>query len=453
MNREQTLTTDMSNADRLVKFHSHDLKYVRDGGGWKHWNGLVWEDGRDAVMEISKEVVRSIPVEAAQIAISGNRDLSDELWAWGKKSQQYERLKAMIKLAQTDEKITAQQSDFDCDQMLLACQNCIIDLRSGTPRQAITSDLISVSIPVEFDANATCPTWISFIKQVLAGDKELIDFMQKAVGYSLSGSLNQQCLFFLFGHGRNGKSTFISTLTELFGSLHQRTQAATLMVKKHGGGIPNDIAALASARIVSVSEIGEGQRLDEGRIKDLTGGDMISARFLHGEYFNFKPQFKLWLAGNHKPLITGTDEGIWRRLRLIPFLVSIEGDKVDPDLPQKLLKELPGILNWALTGCLKWQVSGMEIPAAIKDATKEYRSNQDLIGEWIDECVDDDDFTARTPARKVRASYESWARENGYQPLSSRRLNNQLTERNFRRERQNSGYIWLGISLKLDEFN
>jgi len=449
---KKTLATDMANADRLVLFHADDLKFVRDGGGWKYWNGLIWEDGRDQVMEISKEVVRSIPVEAAQISVSGNKVLADELWAWGKKSQQLERLRAMIKLSESDEKITEKIAKFDTDPMLLACRNCVIDLHSGTPRQAMASDMISVSIPVSYDSAATCPTWTEFLNQVLGQDQELIDFIQKAVGYSLTGSLSEQCLFFLFGHGRNGKSTFISTITELFGELHKRTAADTLMLKKQGGGIPNDLAALVAARMVSVSEIGEGMRLDEGKIKDLTGGDMISARFLHGEFFNFKPKFKLWLAGNYKPRIVGTDEGIWRRLRLIPFSITIEKEKIDPELPDKLLEELPGILNWAVTGTMKWQVSGMTPPPAVLSATKEYRTSSDVIGEWLEECIDDKDFTARTPAKNIRESYEDWARENGYQPLSSRRLNEQLIERNFCRERKMSGYVWRGLEIKANDF-
>jgi len=442
----EILDSDLANSDRLVLQYGDDLRHVR-GRGWYVWNGLKWELDHGKVMGIAKNVARAIHREASDVAVGGNSKQADCLWKWAKRSQQSERIRAMLFLAESEAQIAANADDFDRDPMLLACNNCVLDLRTGFPKEADRMDLISASIPVDFDSDANAPHWVDFLDQIMDGDAEMVEFMRRAVGYSLTGRVDEQCMFFLYGHGRNGKSTFVSTVSELFGEFHRRTSAETIMMRRGGAGIPNDLAALRTARMVSVSEVCDGHRLDESKIKDMTGGDIMTARFLHGEFFDFKPQFKLWLAGNHKPRIAGTDEGIWRRIRLIPFAVTIPESQVDPSLPGKMKEELPGILNWALQGCLDWQCGGCKPPALVTQATAEFRSACDTIGQWIEECgVEGSRFEAT--AKSLMASYEAWAAASGERPMSARRLGEALAERGYERGRNGKGIFWRGIGVR-----
>ncbi|MEC1197638.1 phage/plasmid primase, P4 family, partial [Bacillus paralicheniformis] len=232
-------------------------------------------------------------------------------------------------------------------------------------------DLLFTKIsPIAYQSDADCPNWKAFLESIFIDDRgapnyEIIDFMQKAIGYSLTGDTTEQVMFFLFGNGRNGKSTFINTVQHLFGDYGRQTNSDTFIKKKNDSAINNDIARLDGARFVSAVESEEGQQLSESLVKQITGGEKMSARFLRQEYFEFTPEFKVFFTTNHKPIVKGSDEGIWRRIRLIPFTVTIPKEKVDKKLPQKLAAEMPGILRWAAEGCLKWQKEGLGEPEAI----------------------------------------------------------------------------------------
>jgi len=313
----------------------------------------------------------------------------------------------MLSLAESEPGIPIAPDQFDTDPWLLNCLNGTIDLKNGELRPHNRDDLITRMVPVEYDAKATCPLFLKFLDRIMGGNQSLISFLQKILGYSLTGSTREQCLFFLYGLGANGKSTLLNIVQSLWGDYATRTSSETFLAKKPGS-IPNDVAALRGARLAIAVEVEQGRRLAEVLVKEMTGGDTISARFMRAEWFSFKPQFKILLAANHKPIIRGTDFAIWRRIRLIPFTVQIPKEEQDRDLPEKLSAELPGILNWAVAGCLQWHFGGLELPKEVDDATQDYRAEMDVLGGFIAErCIVDPGADAT--AAELYKSYTVWA--------------------------------------------
>src|SRR5699024_6397945 len=297
----------------------------------------------------------------------------------------------------------------------------------------------------EYTDKADAATWIDFLEDIFDGNQEVIRYIQKAVGYSLTGSVREQVMFVLFGNGRNGKSLFIETLSEILGTYARNIRADSLMVK-HQSGVNNDIAVLDGSRFVSSSEPNEGFRFDEGLIKQLTGGDKVTARFLYGEDFEFNPQFKLWISTNHKPIIRGTDDGIWRRMVLIPFTVQIPEHKVDKDLKYKLLREAPAILDWAVEGALKWQKEGLKMPPSIEKASREYRKEMDVLVYFVEDCCTID------PSGKARAGelfkvYKKWAQDNEEYLMSKQKFGQKMREK-FKYKKDRNGRYYEGLVIR-----
>ena len=329
--------------------------------------------------------------------------------------------------------------------------NGTLDLRTGTLRPHDRADLITKCTGVDYQAWA-CPRWTAFLERVIP-DEAVRGYVRRAVGYALTGSTRESCVFFLYGGGKNGKSVFTGILEHLLADYWTKTRAETIM-QKRDQGIPNDIAALRGLRLCTVSEVNEGQRLNEALIKDLTGGDTLSARLLYGEFFNFKPQFKLWLYGNHKPKVRGTDEGIWRRMRLIPFTVTITEEEKDAELPAKLRAELPGILDWAVQGCTEWQQIGLQEPQQVREATEEYRQEMDNVARFLsDRCTDtpDDRGNCEAPAHPLYRSYDTWCKAANEHACAERTFSEVLTKKGFAKKRTNRGMQYSGIRLLNDE--
>lgn len=295
----------------------------------------------------------------------------------------------MVELAQSEPGIAVHHTALDSAPWLLNCRNGTIDLKTGTPHPHDRAQLLTKQIDVDYDPAAPAPRWARFIERITDGDPELATYMQRAAGYTLTGDVSEQCLFFCYGNGANGKSTYVETLAALLGNFWLKAPTEMLMQQRSGGGgVPNDVARLPGARMVVAAEVSEGGRIDEAKVKDLTGGDTLIARFMRAEFFEFRPVFKLWLYGNHKPQIRGTDNGIWRRIRLIPFTATIPEAERDPALAEKLRVELAGILAWAVRGCLAWQAEGLTAPVAVKAATDTYRAEMDAIGAFLlDSCT------------------------------------------------------------------
>ncbi len=328
--------------------------------------------------------------------------------------------------------------------MLLNVENGTIDLRTGEVLPHRQADLITKLCPVEFDKDAKCPRWMKFLHRIMADDEEVIFFLQKVIGLSLTGDVTEDVFFFLHGSGENGKSTFLNIIHSLLGDYACRSQIETFLTSYHDN-IPNDIAALCGARFVSAVEARKGRRFDEGKIKHFTGGDPIQARFMRAEYFEFMPQFKLWIAANSKPIISDTTRAMWRRVRLIPFNIQIPEEEQDKNLEEKLKEELPGILLWALEGCLAWQREGLGYPEAVKEATKEYEEEMDILSDFINEKL------IKDPAAKIQSSilyaeYQEYCNGIGEKkPWTMFRFSREMKERGFKRERSKKCVFWQGI--------
>ncbi|MEH7221745.1 DNA primase family protein, partial [Bacillus toyonensis] len=340
----------------------------------------------------------------------------------------------------------------DSHNFLFNCDNGVIDLKTGELLPHDRDLLLTKLSPIKYDKNAECPNWKAFLESIFKthtgeADYELINYLQKAIGYSLTGVTKEQVMFFLFGNGRNGKSTFINIIQDLLGDYGRQTNSDTFLKKRNDSGINNDVARLDGARFVSAVESEEGQQLSEALVKQITGGEKMSARFLRQEYFEFTPEFKVFFTTNHKPIVKGSDEGIWRRIMLIPFTVTIPKEKIDYDLPDRLAKEMPGVLRWAVKGCMKWQTEGLRAPEAVKAATAEYREDMDILAPFIDEnCTVNS--SVRIEAKSLYENYTKWCYQNNELELKNRAFYRQLEVRGFKKEKGtgNKNFI-LGITL------
>jgi putative DNA primase/helicase len=292
----------------------------------------------------------------------------------------------MVDLARAEPALQVSPERFDGHLYLLNVANGTLDLESGQLREHRREDLMTKLIPYPYNPDATCPDWEQFLDVVFAGDRDLIRYVQKAIGYTLTGSIGEQCFFLLYGQGKNGKSTLLDTVRTLLGDYGVTAPPSTFL-QKESGAASNDIARLVGERMITAVEPTQGAKLNESVLKQLTGDGKTSARFLYGEYFEFTPTGKIWIGANDKPRVRGTDLGIWRRVHLIPFEVQIPPERRIKDFHRKLLaQEGAGILTWAVEGCRKWLTEGLEPPSAVTDATKEYRADNDPIGRFLDDC-------------------------------------------------------------------
>lgn len=436
--------TDFGNAERLIYHHGQDLHWDVRRGKWLYWNKKYWEiDESGTITRLAKDVARQLYSEAASIEDSAIRK---EISKYARSCESRAKILAMIELAKSLEYITILPDQLDKDPWKLNVQNGTIDLKTGQIGTHKRDDLITKILPVAYNPSAKCPTWLMFLDRIMDGNLDLIRFLQKAIGYSLTGSISEQCIFILYGGGANGKSVFLSTISFLMGDYAAQSPISTLTVKK-GESVPNDLARLKGKRFVSASESEVGQMLAESLIKQLSGEDKLSVRFLHQEFFEYMPEFKVWLATNHLPRIRGTDHGIWRRIRLIPFNVTIKDDEKDPELIGKLRNELPGILAWAIDGLRLWQKEGLKSPEIITNATSQYREQSDAIGLFVEEeCSIGENL--RVMAKDIFRAYQKWCEENEEHTLSKRQFSQKMIERGFVNEKGTGGYYFLkGVGL------
>jgi putative DNA primase/helicase len=435
--------TDLGNAQRMVRMFGDRIRYCTEFKKWLLWDDHRWLIcGPAEIYTLAIETIRSLIIDAAFIEDFPTRE---KIIKHSLASESSAKLKAMIEIAEKLPGVLIHQNRLDTDHFKLNVLNGTLDLKTGSLNEPDRADYNTKQASVEFNTFAGCRTWEKFLDRVMGGNKELIRYIQKAVGYSLSGSTAQQCMYVLHGSGSNGKSTFVKTIETLLHDYSSHCPAATLMVKQEG--ISNDIARLRGSRFVAAVETDEGKRLAESLIKELTGSDVITSRFLYGEFFEFIPCFKIWLACNHKPVIRGTDMAIWRRVKLIPFTVTIPQAEWDLQLGEKLAKEMPGILNWALEGCQAWADEGIIDPPEVQAATSGYRKEMDLLGSWIDECCI---CLASVDARAglLYENYKTWCDDNGEYVVSARMFGMKLSERGYDKIPKSAGAFYIGIALK-----
>lgn len=440
--------TDLGNARRFIAQHRDTVRSIGQGrGSWRIWDGPRWvSDDTGEVHRLAKGTVRSLHTEAAH---AGDEDVRDALLKHAVQSERASSVAALMTLAATEPEITATLDTFDADPWLFNLENGTLDLKTGRLLPHQRDDLISKLAPVEYDHKAKAKRWNKFLLEIMDGDAELVAFLQRAVGYSLTGSTREQCLFFCYGQGSNGKSTFLEIVRALLGDYAQQADFTTFLARKSEGP-RNDLARMRGARLVTATEAHGDRGFDETVLKQLTGGDTIVARKLYEEFFEFSPTHKLFLAANHKPLVKEQTEAFWRRIRLIPFTVTFAAEQRDQKLPVRLANELPGILNWALEGCLAWQADGLSEPRAVQRATQSYREENDLLGEFVAQrCKFESGAWISTP-NLYKAFVDWWQDTRGHrsQPASMGWLGRMLSERpeiKAVKRRQTRG--WKGIAV------
>ena len=368
--------TDSGNAEALAASYGHCFRFDHRRRLWLEWNAPVWT--LDADREISRQAHALIRRRLAAAADIADSKVSQAHAKWAMACERRERRAALITLAQDEQVFALAGDEFDQHPMLLACSNGVIDLETGDLRPGAREDYLTRSTSVAYDPDAEAPRFLQFLEEIFCGDEALINFIWRAVGYSLTGLTREEVVFFLFGGGSNGKTVFQNAIKSVVGDYAWTTPFSTFELNQRQS-IPNDIAALVGRRLVIASETSSGTRLNEALLKKLTGGDTVTARFLHGEFFEFKPILKLWLAANHKPEVRDDSVGFWRRVRLVPFRAAFTDTPdeahgelpIDPTLATQLAAERPGILAWAVNGCREWHRHGLAAPASVTEATAE----------------------------------------------------------------------------------
>lgn len=435
--------TDVGNARRLVDALNGKARFDHASRAWFKFNGQCWQrDDDGALMRAAKAVGDRLLADAQAI---NDPDHRKRQIAFAIRSQASTRVRAMIELAQSEPAVPIASDAFDRPPYLLNARNGTIDLRSGKLRSHDLADLLSRVIDLDYDADASCPAWTRFISEVFQGDADLIEFVQRVIGYCATGETREQLFLILHGDGRNGKSTLLKAISDALGPYSSHTPTETLLIRN--GGQSNDVARLMGARFVTASEADSQQRLNEGFIKQVTGDEPITARYLYGEFFTFRPVFKLALATNALPAVNGADPALFRRLRLIPFDRVFTAAEQDKALGEKLAAELPGILAWIVRGAANWYALGLTTPAAVLHAGAEFRADSDTVGAYIE------DRCELASGEVIQAShlfgdYRRFTDNAGRDPLNQTAFGRALTRRGITAEKRSGSTYRVGIKLR-----
>lgn len=432
---------DTGNADRFVDNYKNSVLWSYVNACWYVYTGKKWQT--DMTGEVIKLADKLLVIMKKEYAMCVDEDQEKAFNKHLHYTRSNKGKQAMIREIQ--HRLASLPSDFDKDIWHLNTQNGVLDLKSGQLEEHSSNRMLSKITNTEYSDKIDCPRWKQFLEDIFAGNKELLSYIQKAIGYSLTGSTDEQCMFFCVGNGRNGKSTFLDTISDIFGDYTANIQPETIMIKPYSGAANSDIARLKGARFVTTVEPNEGVRLNEGLVKQLTGGDKVTARFQYGSEFEYSPEFKIWMGTNHKPIIRGRDEGIWRRLHLIPFNVQIPKDKVDKNLKYKLKREYVGILNWAIEGCLLWQQEGLDLPQVIAQAVEEYKGEMDVVTSFLDECTERG--VGDIKASDLYQSYKKWALDNGQYVMSSTKFGIEMSGK-YDKKKSHGVYKYFGLMLR-----
>jgi len=407
-------------------------------------SGIWLPDDQQQLTQMAKEVMRSRQRRATEMVDLIKRRDS---WKWAFAGESRSRINNMLALGQSVRPISDSGDGWDAQPWLLGAPNGVVDLQTGKLRKALPPERITMRVRVAFDPDATCPLFEQALLEIFAGDKSLIAYVQRALGYSISGDCREECFFLLWGAGANGKSTVITVITFVLSDYADNVPFSSLELHRHSGStIPNDIAKLDRKRFVTASESGD-VRLNESRVKALTGRDPITARFLHQEFFTFEPVAKFWLATNSKPEVRDNSEGFWRRVHLIPFTESFVG-KEDKTLKDRLRGEATGILNWLIQGCLKWQSEGLNPPDVVMNATREYRNDSEQLSRFIsDACIVEEHATVQ--AGELFRAYKAWCEGSREKPDLNQTTFGMSMRKRFRVEDRRTT-LYLGVGLVTD---
>jgi putative DNA primase/helicase len=437
--------TDYGNGQRFVDQHGELVRYVGKWRKWLVWDGARWKvDDGGLVTRLAHQTALKIFDEVKHAA---DTEEQKEIVQWAFKSQSKDRINAMI--ASAAPYMVVDHTELDKDPWLLNCENGTLDLRTGELRDPRPEDLITKLAPVSFDPYAPARTFEAFLERVLPNGA-LRKFVQRVLGYAITGDTSEHILPFLYGTGANGKTTLVNAVLNVLGDYGQQAAPDLLLSKR--GSHPTELADLFKARFVPSVEVEDGRRFAESLLKQLTGGDRIKARRMHEDFWEFEPTHKVFLAANHKPVVRGSDHGIWRRIKLIPFEVRVPESEQDKKLPEKLSAEASGILAWLVRGCLDWQENGLGEPDEVIAATDAYRSEMDVLAAFIDDrCVVAPN--AEATAKDLWGAWKSWADEAGEHVGTQKAFGGRLTERGFESFKFTSGPYkdrkgWRGIGLR-----
>ncbi|MGE0424469.1 MAG: phage/plasmid primase, P4 family [Reyranellaceae bacterium] len=418
-------TPEFSDDDLALSFaalHFGLLRHVSSWGAWMHYDAGRWQQERtryafDQARRVCRWAAASTTDNRLAISLTSAKTIA-----------------AVERLAQSDRRMAATADMWDVDPMLLNTPGGVVHLKTGFMRPHDPADFLTRITAVAPDAKAAAPSWANFLRRVTGDDAALIGYLKRLGGYMLTGRTDEQILAFAYGTGANGKSVFINTVAGILGD-YARSAPIETFTESAGERHPTELAMLRGARLVSAIETEQGRRWAESRIKALTGGDKVAARFMRQDFFEYVPQFKLLIAGNHKPSLRSVDEAIRRRLHLIPFAVTIPPAERDPTLAGKLQAEWPAILAWMIEGCIEWQCDGLKVPPAVQAATAQYIEAEDAFGQWLGECVQRRETAYETTA-DLFASWKAWADRAGEHPGSLKRFSQTMTDRGVEAKRQ-----------------
>lgn len=444
--------SDVGNAERLISLHGKDIKFNVNSGKWYVWNGVNWElDNSFKVENLYRTVLRRFQNAIPNINISDDeiatKKQQEKAKSFVLRNETDGKIKSVLNQAKTFKGINFMESDKD--DYLFNTPNGTINLRDLTQKKHDRKDLITQCSNYSFNIeNDKCPNWMAFLNRIFCGDQELINYVQKAVGYSLTGDMREQCLFMLWGDGANGKSTFVKALEDIMGTYAATIKGETLMEKNGQDGARGDLARLTNKRVVIASELQEGQVFNEPLLKVLSAGETLPVRFMYQEEFMLKPKFKLWIMTNKKPKVKGNDHGIWRRWRMIPFKYKFTEKEKDPNFYEEKLKpELEGILLWAITGYQMWKEQGFEAPKEVMEAVEDYKMDMDQVARFIEDCCvvrEDEECTGSA----MYDEYINWCIAEGENyKMTNHKLARDLKEKGFVNKRDMNGKKWIGIGV------
>lgn len=416
--------TDEGMLNRFCELHEKDFAYVHEWGEWLAWDGRKWDSTNGEALFVESLLRTSHEFQRQEINDALDPDKCEKFFARYCSST---AIKSLLFLAQRDMRFRRSSAQFDANKMMLNCANGTLDLRTGILQDFDRGHLLTQQIGIKFDPFAESVIWESFLEKVIP-DEDARNYVQRAAGYSLTGLTSEQCMFILYGGGSNGKSTFVEALEYVLSAYH--TKAAMETFTSTEAIALADLARMRNSRFVTVSESDEATRLSEGLIKTVTGDKAITAKALYHAPFTFEPLFKVWFCVNHRPIIRGTDDGIWRRPRFIPFETKIPDHQKDRNLGHKLRAEAPAILNWMVKGCLLWQQQGLDAPDQIKNATEGYRQEMDTLGRWIEERCDTDESFSQN-STELYTDYAEWAKKLGEHAITNTAFGRRLGDRGF----------------------
>lgn len=442
--------SDVGNAERLMAMYGKNIRYNPIHKKWLIWSGKHWGfDNAGKIEVLARRVIKALQVQGKKLSDDENKDFKKQIEKFVLRSESDNRIKAMINQAKTQSSLILNETDKNV--YLLNFRNGTMNLKTGILQKHNKSDLITKCINIKYDKNADCPNWKEFINKIFNGDDELINYIQKSIGNSLTGDADMQCFYILYGQGSNGKGTFMEAIMSILGEYAGRLKGSSLIEKIGDEGARGDLAKLENKYLTYVNEFEDGRTFDEELMKSLTSGanEAIPVRRMYEEEFDLHPTFKIWIATNKLPKIKGTDEGIWRRVKKIPFEYNFENDpdKDEHFFENKLKPELSGILNWCIKGCLKWQQEGIKVPDEVRAANEDYRSDMDTVQRFLNDCCIISE-TCKSASPLLYDTYKDWCEENKEYKLSSIKLTRKLSEKGFKQGRNSQSRYWQGIGIK-----